>query len=374
MPVSIINSDKFLTFVTPPGKSVSLKAGAVVRAEVIDVVETGEVTLRVILPVDEGKYGQGSLIKARSEVPLTKGQDIYLEILGGDKDIKMRFIGNAQDTAKSESDNVSANLFKMLAELSGSKLSSSEFKFLLNTLKSLTEDMKVVLSELKGLEKFFSEMKQLNGSLLKAIVEDSGVLFETRLKLSILKGLADSREPASRDLLLQTEGDIKGMLLKLRELLKDQNIIEALKLAGLRGKEIADTVDKFIKNIEFFQLTSKVNDMLYTFLPVLWDDLKDGELLFKKNSDDNQDSYTCNINLELEPLGRLSISLTMFDKAFYITFLTERLDARDIINSEKQAIEERFASLGLALKAINVNQKHNIEFGQTQNHEVNLKA
>ena len=107
--------------------------------------------------------------------------------------------------------------------------------------------------------------------------------------------------------------------------------------------------------------------MFYTFMPVLWEGLKDGEFLFKKNKDGKNDSYACDINLDLEKLGKLSVSVTSMEKSFYVSFFIERPKIADIISSEKKMLQERFASQGLMLKAITINQKQGIDFGKAQN-------
>jgi flagellar hook-length control protein FliK len=155
---------------------------------------------------------------------------------------------------------------------------------------------------------------------------------------------------------------------------KDQNFINALKESGLKPSEISSLADRMIRNIEFFQLSSKINDMFHTFLPVMWDSLKDGEIIFKKGSQNSKNSYTCDINLDLDPLGRLSISVTTVDKEFYITLFAERQETQSLISSSKNVLEKRFSAQGLSLKMVNVGRKDEISFGNLQNQGINLKA
>ena len=214
------------------------------------------------------------------------------------------------------------------------------------------------------------DTKGLNGNVVRAFVETSGVAFETKLKVAILR---DPESVLRNIIALQSDGDLKGLLLKLDNILKDPDMIQTLKQAGFKASDMSDMVEKFVKNIEFFQLTSKVNDMFYTFMPVLWEGLKDGEFLFKKINALNH-SYACDINLDLERLGKLSVSVTSMEKAFYVSFFIERPKVADIVTSEKKALQERFASQGLMLKAITINQKKKkIDFGKVQNRGVNIK-
>ncbi|MCG6552300.1 MAG: flagellar hook-length control protein FliK, partial [Candidatus Magnetominusculus sp. LBB02] len=156
---------------------------------------------------------------------------------------------------------------------------------------------------------------------------------------------------------ININNDPKALLLKVRELLQDDKTSESMKYSGAKHDELALTVDKFIKNIEFFQLTSKANDMIYTYLPLQWNGLKDGELLFKKNKYHAQKSFTCDINLDLDKLGKLSVSVTKADSGFFISFNAEKDSTKQLILENKGELEQRFAAAGLSLKIVNVGQK-----------------
>jgi flagellar hook-length control protein FliK len=206
--------------------------------------------------------------------------------------------------------------------------------------------------------------------VIRAFVETSGVAFETKLKVAVM---SDPKSVLRNIIALQSDGDLKGLLLKLDNILKEPEVIYTLKQAGFKASDMLDKVEKFVRNIEFFQLTSKIHDMFYTLMPVLWEGLKDGEFLFKKNKGRENDSYACDINLDLERLGKLSVSVTSMEKAFYVSFFIEQPEVAAIVTSEKKALQERFASQGLILKAITINQKKKVDFGKVQNRRVNIK-
>jgi len=368
--ISISNLRSVLTSAGLSDKGLAMKAGTVVKAQVVNVAEGGNVMLR-LLSAGGGREGmQGIIIKAFTEVPLAKGQNIYLEVLGGKDNIKMQVIDEMEKSQAVPQQKIPVKILDMLARLSEARLSNPEFKELLSMLKSLPDSIKTAIPELKGLEKLIPDAKELNGNVIRAFVETSGVAFETKLKVAVLK---DPESLLRNIMALQSDGDLKGMLLKLGDILKDAGVIQTLKHAGIKAPDISDMVEKFIQHIEFFQLTSRVNDMFYTFMPVLWEGLKDGEFLFRKKKDRGHDSYACDINLDLERLGKLSVSVTGMEKAFYVSFFIEQPEVAAIVTSEKKALQERFASQGLMLKAITINQKKNIDFGNAQSQGVNLK-
>ncbi len=358
-----------LTVTQPSGKEIAFKIGSIIKARVIDINDKGDAVLRLAADGDKGNL-QGTVIKAYSEVPLTKGQNIFLEILGGKSNITMRFIGSSDSASETVRQNVPVKILDMLAQLSTSRAGNSEFQELFNMLKSLPESIKTAIPEFKSFEQLLLDIKQLDGKVLKAFVETSGVAFETKLKIAVL---GDPASILQNLMSLQAEGDLKALLLRLKSLLKDRNIIEVLKQSGHNITDVSAKIEKFIKNIELFQLTSKFNDMFYTFLPVLWDDLKDSEFLFKKSREQGRESYTCDINLDLESIGKLSISVTILDKSFFITFYSERHEVNELIKSQKHVLEGRFASQGMPLKAINFNHKKTIPFGKINDQGVDVK-
>ncbi|MDA8239469.1 MAG: flagellar hook-length control protein FliK [Nitrospiraceae bacterium] len=161
---------------------------------------------------------------------------------------------------------------------------------------------------------------------------------------------------------LFSDPDLKGLLLKFRELLKDETIEDSLRSSGRSPAAAANVVDRLIKNIEFFQLTSQIHDVFYTFLPVSWGDLRDGELTLREGRSGEDRSYTCDITLELESVGRLSVSVTLFGGAFNVSFHAERADTASLLDSGKGDLEKRFRDSGLPLRIVNVGRRTAINF------------
>ncbi|MBI5740199.1 MAG: flagellar hook-length control protein FliK [Nitrospirae bacterium] len=356
---------------SPAGGASGLKAGTIIKAEVSDITGKGEALLRVITAGTGKEAMTGTVIKAFTDVPLTRGQTVYLEVLGGRDNIRMQLIENADGQAASSLQKIPAKILDMLASLSSSRSGSAELKDLLSLLRTLPESIKAAVPEFEGLENLLRAPAQLNGKVIRAFVETSGVAFETRLKIAILH---DPESMLKNLIAMQAEGDLKGLLLRLKSLLKEPEVLRSLKQAGLDLPELSAAVEKFTRNIEFFQMTSKLNDMFCTFIPLLWDGLKDSEFLFRKNKNEKNACYTCDINLDLERLGRMSASVTVMDRAFYVSFFVERQDVADLISSGKKLLQERFAAQGLALKAVNVSQKQEITFGKPRQQGLDLKA
>ena len=85
-------------------------------------------------------------------------------------------------------------------------------------------------------------------------------------------------------------------------------------------------VDSLIKNIEFFQLQSKLNDTIELFIPFFWKSLRDGELVFSESYKGPSDSksYSCTINLDLESSGRVSAIVLLMHDSVHLSFIAEK--------------------------------------------------
>lgn len=267
--------------------------------------------------------------------------------------------------------NVPVKILNMLAQLSSSRMTSSEMQSLLTMLRSIPNDIKAAIPEFSTLDVLLSGSNQIDGKMLKAFIESSGVALETKMKIAIL---SDPGSVLQNLTALQAGGDLKVLLFKIKKMLIEQKVISRLKQAGLIPDEISRIADKFIRHIEFFQFSSRVNDMFYTFLPVLWEGFNDGELLFKKGRHNKKPSYSCDLNLDLKSLGKLSISITTVNKEFYITFHVDSQKTQKLINSAKVTLQERFTSLGMPLKALSINHRKDISFGTIQQKEISMKA
>ncbi|MBA4373175.1 MAG: hypothetical protein C0402_09985 [Thermodesulfovibrio sp.] len=179
---------------------------------------------------------------------------------------------------------------------------------------------------------------------------------------------------ANNKLLFTPETDQKALLLKLGDLLRDGDVVSSLKAAGVNAPEVSGVVDRMLKNIEFFQLSSKVNDVLYTFLPVTWQEMRDGEITFKQEARSGSRAFTCDISLDLITLGRLSVSITLFEGSYHVTFYAEDTGTRSLIEAEKSQLEQGFSEGGLPLRVVSVAAKRGASFGATDKKGLDIKV
>ncbi|MBF0343045.1 MAG: flagellar hook-length control protein FliK [Nitrospirae bacterium] len=467
----ITKSDSLVTVLRTENKQVTLLSGDVLTADVLDVIESGMVMLRITPPVGRGASAQGGVVTAKTNVPLNEGDKVVLEVIGGDKEVKFKFLGLDKGKGtdiESPLDSFRQKLYGLLSGLAGDKLSSEELQALRANFNSIPTSIKNNYPEFALLSKFMPDIEQIDASLLKSALEAGGVLFETKLKatalqemkqapdvvilketlhgvinvatlgLEELKSLKFDIRGALNTIILKAEeglyamqefkadvdlrqvlnatlqkvqdalqlpvddklresltfikqklidvvqsydsskqehirssinfaDDQKALLLKLQDLLTEDRVSDILKYSSGKQQDVPGMVERLIKNIEYFQLTSRANDMVYSFLPFSWNELKDGEMLFKKNKYSSKKTVTCDINLNLKRLGKLSISATISDKMFFVSFYAERPETKDLIVARRGDLERRFTDAGLSLRIVNMGLKENIDFADAHN-------
>lgn len=258
---------ELFTLIKPTGKALSLRINEIVKAEILNILQSGSVSLRV----------KGNIIKAETNIPVTKRGEVFLRVVGGDKNIKLQFLGYADENplvSQDETNGLQNKIFKAISEFVGARLKSSDIKLIENLVKSLPENVKASYPEFKTLEMFLPKIQEL-----------------------------------------------------------------------------------------------------YTFLPLSWQEMKDGELIFKKGKSryDEEESYSCTINLDLEMAGKLSISVTMYDQEFYVSFRAENPVMESLLISEKDVLEKQFFDTGMQLRAVNFKHEPKIEFGKAGSTGIDMR-
>jgi hypothetical protein len=444
----IITSDNnFLTLEKPTGKSIAFQIGDTIRAKVMDILPTGEVTLKI----------KGDFITAKTEVPIEKGAEAFLKVTGQStdgKELRLQFSGYANAAESQNAALKTETLGKMIQELANvladnkgadaakiQNLNADILKTLPQDVNSLPKDIRVQLQNLllSALKETGQSLQSRVDSLLnilpenlknspaaesiqkdlminiekllqtpmKTALQDTGIALEAKLKAitymfqlpeiqdsakpadnnesALLKGLlslgskAEDTEEKQAGLTKKAEvfatktetlaekpvllkNDLKAGLLQLKELLSANTANEAdktTKAAAVETKaqnpELLAKVDGLLKDIETFQLLSKTTDSFYTFLPLEWKGLKDGDVSFKRGKAGAKGvPYSCRINLDLEELGKLSAMVVLYNNEFFVTFKSEDPAFQSVIEANSKELQESFSSRGMRLKGVNV--------------------
>ena len=402
-------------------KFLKLTPGEVLRATVVDVSPGGEVSLRV----------KGSLIQAKSTLPLPQDASVLFRVLGqqmgGDgPEIRLQFLevlenqvgaGPHQDATiqlvQALARELAANapvaghipegfaatveqLLKTLPE--DAAMLPKELRVQLQSLlqaglrsagQSIQDRMSTLLNEalLNELsepaslgsirEHVITDMDRLLRASLQSTLENTGVGLEARLRqlLQALPTEGDStlNETGFASVVSQPpeaanlQTDLKARLLQMKQMVLDQekqlaNLASPLQTAA--GKQLAEkkaelarvllTVEGLLQDIETFQLLSKLTNSFYTFLPVIWKGLKEADIAFKRSrSGPEGKSYYCLMNLQFENLGRLTVVAMMQSRDFFVSFKTDNVGFRSVLNTNVHELRQMFQEQGLNLKVAN---------------------
>lgn len=341
----------------PASKGLILNRGEIIKAEVINILPQNNIILML----------KGKILSVKSEVPLEIGQVLTLRVMDPLSDGRIRLqVKGYESTAPGFLKTRIQELEGMIS--GGLKGSARKFEFILDQiLKALPEDTSLLPIEMRtGIADLLLKSLRLRGSLnekfsllsglinregvgvrlnvedllkpvelqpsLRPIFENTGVLLETRLK-RVLEG--ESPEEGLSGLLKE---DLKAILLRLKG-------------EGLINK----TVSNIVRDIETFQVLSQVTDSFYTFLPVIWRDLKDGDIMFRREERKTGDkTFTCRINLKLERYGKLSVMVLLNKKNFFLSFVVENPDFKKLIEESRELLQSSFLEKGLNLMVVNV--------------------
>lgn len=387
------------------GKFLSLKAGTIVEARVLNVSKSSGVALRI----------GDAVITASSKIDLEPGASAYFKVLPGapqdsPQDVKLQFIGYV-DRPTSELKQFSAGqLIDQAARLATDaeqwqKNSADLMRHLLKALpadikaivaderaqlmhilksgiklsgRSMPENIGYVLHHLetkgrgnpatsKSLNDLLVHIHQLSPANLKQAVENSGVIHEAKLHSALRARTAGhGKQHAQTASTLQK--DVKAALSELRTLLQNDNFA---RLAGRMshdhaevsssphsppaGKEVLAAVEAMLRDIEAFQLLSKLTDSFYTYLPIAWDALKYGELAFRKAARPGvEDAFYCLVNLDLEHFGGVTITVLMQQKEFFVSFKTGNSRLQALIANHLDDLRQLFEESDIKLKSVNV--------------------
>jgi hypothetical protein len=231
----------------------------------------------------------------------------------------------------------------------------------------IAEDMSAPLLVETLKERLLLSMDGLISSQLKAALENSGVVLEARIK-AFIEG-SHSMEQSGHGDGQKINKDLKAILLQLKEALGQEEggaqdgFLQ--KAAGfgkhdkgeiLQGQQrVAFEVNSLLKDLEIFQFLSKVSDSFWTFLPVQWKELRNGDLVFKRRTAPNGDaSYSCGIHLDLGEMGLVSVFIVSQFKDFIITFNIDHPGLSALVDSHLTELKENFEAAGLFARNISL--------------------
>lgn len=250
------------------------------------------------------------------------------------------------------------------------------------------------LEALAGSDELFTAIDNLPNVPFKALLGNTGVALEAKVRAfaasaseadvppDVERQAAASDSPDTASL----STDLKSKLLDLRQRILDATENEAgaahqmERARAGHGQEAVsaqskalEVLDGLLQDIESYQLLSKLTDSFYTFLPLVWDGLKEADIAFKRSRGSGLErKYYCLVQLDFEQLGKLTILALKQDQDFFISFEAEHEGLRDVLKQNVSELETMFQAGGLNLKATDFHgskEKHLAPFQQLDSFE-----
>jgi hypothetical protein len=343
-----------------PKTSLVLQIGDVVQAEVLTVTDTA-VAIRM----------KGNLLEARTNVPLREGETITLMVEGNGDEIRLRLLRGGEGNGGS----IQNALLSALNTLKGLRPVAEDVKLLNALMNTMPGALKEMLPGLSVLEKLMASLDGLSGGVLKNAIRDSGVYLETKLRLLVM---AEGRDdPAvGRKLTALIDGDMKAALLSLKQSLGNSDVVGRLFQNNVKADTLMSAVDNLLKNMELLQLQSRLSDTLQVFVPFLWQDLRDGELIFRESGREGaeQEAYSCTVNLDLERAGRMSARVLLQSGQIHADVSAESDRFFRLLQEGASLLREHFESAGIKLGTLMIRHQPGIDFKMSEAGGLNIRV
>ena len=264
--------------------------------------------------------------KALEEV-LKSASPQELQTLTQSKDL-----GSILDALLKQSQTADTAQNKLLLQLLKNNPTLKSLSSANTTLKELIATLKQEKNPLpleKELEKFLTNIKDINPKELKTKMQNSGVFLEANIK--------NSQNP--KELF---NSDIKALLLKAHDELS--NATQA------NRQEILKTIDKLLLQIDYNQLVSHLSNASSLYIPYEWNDLQEGNIALKNAKDDR---FFCDIHLNLKSYGELNLRLALFENnQLSINIHTKNEALKSLLQNNLQTLKKQLLHVNIVPKEI----------------------
>lgn len=330
-------------------ETLPLRAGEIVTAEVLNVGASNDATVRL----------KSAVLDVQTDVPLQKGDTLTLRVERQENAVYLRLAGNA---AEQQVGSVMGTVLVALNRFEGLRPGTEGMAKLVEMLSKLPESLRQILPEIDIISRFLLQIDNVSGKTMKDLVQNGGVFFETKLRILAL-GLEAEGAAADIEARRIIANDLKASLLRLKDAFLAPAVLERLR-SSVSPDELIGALNTVLHNIEFYQLQSKLTDSLQLFLPLVWQQLKDGEIIIREYDSGNpgERSYACTGNLDLDRTGKVRVVLVYQTGCVHVTFAAEDSGFSRLLQDGADVLEQQFRSSGLRLRHVTVHHEPNIQF------------
>jgi hypothetical protein len=355
-PVSQSTLNKVISLFVSRTEKLPLRAGELVSVEVLSAGPNNAATVRL----------KNIVVDVQTDVPLQKGETLTLRVERQENAIYLRLGG---DVPGKQAESVKGTLLSTLTTFEGLNPGSEALVRLTDLLSKLPESLKQNLPEIEIIRGFLLQIDDLSGKTVKDMVQNGGIFLETKLRILAL-GLdsdgADTAIEAGRII----SKDLKASLLRLKDTLLVPAVLEHLR-TSVSPDDLLGALNAVLRNIEFYQLQSKLTDSLQFFLPLVWKQLKDGEIIVQEydQGKPGERSYSCTINLVLRQVGKISVLVVYQAGAVHVTCTVEDECFSKLFQEDADVLDTQFRSSGLRLGRCSVYHEPRLEFKRNSSEE-----
>ena len=330
-------------------ETVPLRAGEIITAEVLSLGESNSAMVRL----------KNAVLEVRSDVPLQRGDTLTLRVERQENALYLRLGGNGPDQ---QAKPVKGTILAALNSLKVLKPGTEALQRLADLLGNIPESLRQNLPEIESIGRFLLPIDTLSGKTVKDIVQNGGIFFETKLRILAL-GLEADGGAAEIEAGRIVTNDLKASLLRLKDTFLAPAVLEHLR-SSANPDELLGALNTVLHNIEFYQLQSKLSDSLQFFLPLVWKQLRDGEIIVREydRGSPGERSHACTVNLDLEHIGKIRVLLVYQGGYVHITCSAEDSRFLQLLQEGSDDLEKQFRTSGLRLGHLTVSHVPTIEF------------
>lgn len=356
---SIAQTSQVLSLFIGGKETLPLHAGEIVTAEVMRSGADNSATIKV----------KNTVLNVQTDVQVHKGDLLTLRVERQENTVYLRLAGQV-----SESDSVEKALQSVLSRFEGLGSGTEGMARLISSLASLPQTIKAGLPEIDLINRFLLEMTNVSGKTLRDAVENGGVFFEAKLRILAL-GMEAEGDTAGIEAGRIIANDLKGSLLKLKDALLAPGILESAK-SRINPDELMGALNTVLHNIEYYQVQSKLTDSLQFFLPLVWKQLRDGEIIMKQyqHGKPGEHSSACTVNLDLERVGKVRVHLLVQNRYVHVTCAAENSEMTKLLQDGADLLKEQFGSAGIRLGYLSVVHQQKIDFEGMQPEGLSIRA
>lgn len=196
----------------------------------------------------------------------------------------------------------------------------------LKDLSALLKQDKEPLQLEKVLKNFMSDIQNMSEKDVKTKIENSGIFLESKIKNTALNGQKE-----------MLANDLKAVLLKTHE--------ELTNSTNPNKQELLKQIDKLTLQIDYYQLSSHLNNASSLYIPYSWDALEEGNITLKSAKDEK---FFCDIELKLKEYGELKLRLGMFEKnQLNLNITTESEELKKLLKENMQGLRKQLVDVGV---------------------------